>query len=143
MTLREVYGYGPGIKVEKSTLEPLDHYGVMNVEETGLTATQTSGGKVVPQRRKNNGAMGQIAAEMRATAASSKAEVVAQKETETREALAAVEPEAVAKTCEACSGCTRGKTPFCDISRTAHAKRNKLVPKKQGLHKQKECLRQS
>ena len=84
----------------------------MKVEETGSTATQTSDGQMVPQRRENIGAMGQIAAEMRATAASTKAEARAQKETETREALAAVEPEAVAKTCEACSGVYQREDTF-------------------------------
>jgi hypothetical protein len=112
LILREVYGYGPGIKVDRSILEPLDHYGVMKVEETGSTATQTSDGQMVPQRLENIGAMGQIAAEMRATAASTKAEARAQKETETREALAAVEPEAVAKTCEACSGVYQREDTF-------------------------------
>ena len=103
LILREVYGYGPGIKVDKSTLESLDHYGIMQVEETGSSAAKTTEGQMIPQRRENNGAMGQIAAEMRESAVATKAEMRAQKEAETREALAAVEPAPIARTCEACS----------------------------------------
>jgi len=99
LILREIYGYGLGIMVDKSTLEALDHYGIMQADETGSSALQTSGGPVVPQQRENYRAMAQIAAEMRAsTAVSTKAMVRAEKEATVRGLLAAVEPEAVAKT---------------------------------------------
>ena len=113
MILREIYGYGPGIKVDKSTLEALDHYGLMQADETGSSALQTSGGPVVPQQRENYRAMAQIAAEMRAsTAVSTKAMARAEKEATVRGLLAAVEPEAVAKTCTECHGVYQREDTF-------------------------------
>ena len=64
LILREIYGYSPGIKVDKPTPEALDHNGIMQADETGSSALQTSGGPKVPQRQENDRAMGQIAAEM-------------------------------------------------------------------------------
>ena len=64
LILREIYGYSPGIKADKPTPEALDHNGIMQADETGSSALQTSGGPKVPQRQENDRAMGQIAAEM-------------------------------------------------------------------------------
>ena len=69
LILREIYGYSPGIKADKSTPEALDHNGIMQADETGSSALQTSGGPKVPQRQENDRAMGQFAAEMRASTA--------------------------------------------------------------------------
>ena len=42
LILREIYGYSPGIKVDKPTPEALDHNGIMQADETGFSALQTA-----------------------------------------------------------------------------------------------------
>jgi len=59
LILREVHGYGPGIKVTKAELQKSDHYGVMVVEATGSSIVKGSGKEVVPQRRENRDVKGQ------------------------------------------------------------------------------------
>ena len=98
LILREVYGYGPGIKVTKAELHKSDHYGVMEVEAMGSSVAQASGDQWIPQQRENRDVRGQ------SNSALARSATKARKEAERAEFMAAEMPAPVAKTCEACSG---------------------------------------
>jgi len=98
LILREVYGYGPGIKVTKAELQKSDHYGVMEVEAMGSSVAQASGDQWIPQQRENRDVRGQ------SNSALARSATKARKEAEHAEFMAAEMPAPVAKTCEACSG---------------------------------------
>ena len=106
LILREVHGYGPGIKVAKAELQKSDHYGVMEVEETGSSVAQASGDQWIPQERVNRDVRGE------SNSALARGAAKALKEAERADLMADEMPAPVAKTCEACSGVYQSADTF-------------------------------